>query len=48
MNEREQKILTTIEQSMTKMTDFQKGYFLGIAEGMAEKHRQNINETQPA
>lgn len=36
MNEKEKEILTTILEAYPKMTDFQRGYLLGMAEAMKE------------
>lgn len=42
MNEKEKKILKTIAEALPKMTEFDKGYFLGKAESKAdERKREN-------
>lgn len=35
MNEKEIKILTVIANAIPKMSEFEKGYFLGVAESKA-------------
>ncbi len=47
MSEREQEMLKNITDAISSMSEFQKGYFLGTAEAMAEKKkkdREEINE----
>ncbi|PST31363.1 hypothetical protein C7256_20365 [Enterocloster lavalensis] len=39
VNEKEKKILETIAEALPKMTEFDKGYFLGKAESKAEERK---------
>lgn len=39
MSEREIKILMLIANAIPKMTEFEKGYFLGVAESKAEEKK---------
>lgn len=40
MKEREKEILITISKAFPKMTDFQKGYLLGVAESQREEKKK--------
>lgn len=40
MSEREKQILKSINESISKMSDFDKGYILGMAESKAEEKRK--------
>lgn len=40
MSEREKEILEIIAEALPKMSDFDKGYFLGVAESTAEQKRK--------
>lgn len=42
MSEREEEIMTTLIEGLPKMTEFEKGYVLGIVEGKV--HRQENGE----
>lgn len=45
--EKERKILEAIDEALPKMSDFDKGYFLGVAESVAsveEKRKQGKEE----
>lgn len=46
MNEKEEKIIETIAEALPHMPDFDKGYLLGKAEGMAAKkeHKEILSE----
>ena len=39
MSEHDKKVLETIFKALPQMDDFQKGYFLGVAETMARKKK---------
>ena len=39
MSEKEKKILETIAKAIPNMSDFQKGYFLGVGETMANQKK---------
>lgn len=41
MSEREKKILETIAKALPEMEEFDKGYFLGVAETKAKSKKQN-------
>lgn len=40
MSEKEKKIMTTIMEGLPKMTEFEKGYVLGIVEGKVNEKEQ--------
>lgn len=44
MSEREKKILEALNAAIPKMSEFQKGYLLGTAESMAEKHSMELDK----
>lgn len=44
MSEKEQKIIESISDALPKMSDFDKGYFLGAAEQMVSEKEKK--ETQ--
>lgn len=44
MNEKEIKILTAIANAIPKMSEFEKGYFLGVAESKAEEKKTERSE----
>lgn len=46
MSEKDKKILETIAKALPKMSEFDKGYFLGTAEAKAAEKRQK-NKDQP-
>lgn len=37
MSEQEKKVVEKLKEAIPKMTDFQKGYVLGMVEGSAKK-----------
>lgn len=41
MSEREKKIIESISDALPKMSEFDKGYFLGAAERMVSEKRKN-------
>lgn len=43
MSEKDKKILETIAEALPKMSEFDKGYFLGTAEAKASDKKQRIN-----
>ena len=46
MSEREQKIIESISEALPKMSEFEKGYFLGSAERMvSEKEKAKKEES---
>lgn len=45
IGEKEEKILETIDEALPKMSEFEKGYFLGQAERMVLEKENNKNET---
>lgn len=46
MSEKEQKIIESISEALPKMSDFDKGYFLGAAEQMvSEKEKKETQKT---
>lgn len=40
MSEKEKKILETITEAIPKMSEFDKGYLLGMGEAMASKKKE--------
>ena len=44
MSEREKEIITSIIEGLPKMSDFEKGYVLGIIEGKANKKEKEDND----
>lgn len=50
MNEKEEKVLKTITDALPNMSDFDKGYMLGKAEGMVdvkkESKKQDTKDTE--
>ncbi len=47
MGEKDKEILKTIAKALPKMTEFDKGYFLGKAESKAEEKRRTSPDQQP-
>ena len=45
MNEKEKRILETIAKALPEMTEFDKGYFLGKAEAIAEDKKRERKPT---
>lgn len=46
MSEKEKEILKSINESISKMSDFDKGYILGMAESKAsEKKKGNLAQS---
>lgn len=48
MSEKEKDIIKTIAEALPKMSDFDKGYFLGVAESKAAEKRKETEEPQKA
>lgn len=46
MSEREKQILETIAEALPKMEEFDKGYFLGVAEANAKNKKRNSRNTK--
>lgn len=46
MSEKDKKILETIAEALPKMSEFEKGYFLGTAEAKAEENRKKDKEVK--
>ena len=46
MSEKEKKILETIAEALPKMSEFDKGYFLGRAEGKADDKKKKTQDTE--
>ena len=46
MSEREKQILKSINESLSKMSEFDKGYILGMAESKASDKRKKDNEAK--
>ncbi|MBR1391046.1 MAG: hypothetical protein IJ567_06350 [Lachnospiraceae bacterium] len=44
MSEREEEMMENIAKAFPRMSEFQKGYFLGTAEAMAERHKEERAE----
>ncbi len=47
MSEKDKKILETIAEALPKMSDFDKGYFLGTAESKAAEKRTKKSKDEP-
>lgn len=47
MSEKDKKILETIAEALPKMSEFDKGYFLGNAEAKVTEKRQREKKDQP-
>lgn len=48
MSEREKEILIKIDEALPNMSEFDKGYFLGVAESNAKKKkREDPKEKSP-
>lgn len=48
MSEREKQILKSINESISKMSDFDKGYLLGMAESKATEKRKSRSDLERA
>ncbi|WP_155245121.1 hypothetical protein [Enterocloster clostridioformis] len=46
MGERDKKILKTIAEAFSKMSEFDKGYFLGTAEAKAADKKRNKKDSE--
>lgn len=46
MGERDKKILKTIAEALPKMSEFDKGYFLGTAEAKAADKKRNKKDSE--
>ena len=46
MSEREKEIMKTIAEALPEMPEFEKGYLLGKAEGMASNKKKKIQESK--
>lgn len=47
MSEKEKQILETIDEAIANMSEFYKGYFLGVAESISrEKKKKKKNEAE--
>lgn len=44
MSEKEKKILETINNALPNMSEFDKGYFLGVAESNAREKKKKEEE----
>lgn len=47
MSDKDKKILETIAKALPKMSEFDKGYFLGTAESKASEKRKKKFEEEP-
>lgn len=45
MSEREKKIIESISEALPKMSEFEKGYFLGSAERMVSEKEETGKES---
>lgn len=48
MTEREKNIIASIAEALPKMSEFEKGYFLGIAEAKAGEKKNGDNDCPAA
>lgn len=46
MSEKDKKIALTIAEAVTKMSDFDKGYLLGMGEAMVSKKEEEGKEQE--
>lgn len=46
MSEREKEILLTIDRALPHMTDFEKGYLLGVAENVVNRKRDQQHQQE--
>ena len=46
MSEKEKKILETITEAIPKMSEFDKGYLLGMGEAMVSKKKEGEKDEQ--
>lgn len=46
MSDREKEIIKTVADALPNMDDFQKGYFLGAAETLAQKKKKQKTDEQ--
>lgn len=46
MSEREKEIMKTIAEALPEMPEFEKGYLLGKAEGMASNKKKQKQESK--
>lgn len=47
ITEQEAKVIVTIAEALPKMTEFEKGYFLGFAEGKTNNKPPDKEEETP-
>lgn len=47
MSEREKAIIETIAEALPNMSEFDKGYFLGVAESSRQRKDQERKEAEP-
>ena len=48
MNDENKKILESINEALPKMSDFDKGYFLGMAEATVAAKKDKKAEAEPS
>ncbi len=48
MSEKEKEILKSIDKYISKLSDFDKGYILGMAESRAEEKRKSRSDLERA
>lgn len=46
MSERDKKIIKAVAEALPNMTDFEKGYMLGLAESNSKDKKEEIPETE--
>lgn len=44
MSEKEKQVVEKLKDAIPQMTDFQKGYVLGMVEGSVKKQKNNEND----
>lgn len=47
MSDRENEILDSVGRAISKMTEFEKGYFLGVAESKLREKEEEEKEREP-
>lgn len=48
MTDREKEIVATIAEALPQMSEFEKGYFLGVAEGKVGRGKNGDNDCPAA
>ena len=46
MSEKEKQVVEKLKEAIPQMSDFDKGYILGIVESMAERKKEDAEEKE--